>query len=119
MVERGLSTGPPDVPWEAKNQAAVHLWYEEKFGYEVPPLNSSEEGIGANPGTATAVGVRLLADGSLYVAAPLGLSDLFEQILRRNPRRVTPELFHKWVVEKGFQEKWPKIRVVEESRSVF
>jgi hypothetical protein len=39
-------------------------------------------------------------------------------ILRRNPRQVTPELFYKWVAEKGFREKWPGVRVVEETRLV-
>ncbi|MCW6008619.1 nucleotidyltransferase family protein [Micromonospora sp. CPCC 205371] len=28
----------PDQPWEAKNQAAVHTWYEAKFGDAVAPL---------------------------------------------------------------------------------
>jgi uncharacterized protein len=116
--ERDLFARRPDVPWDAKNQAAVHLWYAEKFGYGVPPLDSSEAGVEANPATATAVGVRLLADDSLYVAAPLGLSDLFGLVVRRNPRRVTPEMFYKWVVEKGFREKWPRVRVVEETRPV-
>jgi hypothetical protein len=102
------------VPWEAKNQAAVHLWYEEKFGLAVPPLRSSEEGVGANPGTATAVGIRLLADDDLYVAAPLGLSDLFEMVLRRNPRRMKPESFRKWVVKKGVRERWPKVEVIHD-----
>jgi hypothetical protein len=114
-VECCLSARCPDISWEAKNQAAVHLWYAEKFGYAVPPLRSSEEGIEANPGTATAVGVRLLTNDDLYVTAPLGLSDLFELVLRRNPRRVTPELFREWVVEKGFRDKWPRVRLVEET----
>ena len=117
-VERCLSARCPDVSWEAKNQAAVHLWYAEKFGYAVPPLRSSGEGIEANPGTATAVGVRLLTDDDLYVTAPLSLSDLFELDLRRNPRRVTPELFREWVVEKGFRDKWPRVRLVEETQQV-
>jgi hypothetical protein len=112
-VECCLSTRRPDVPWEAKNQAAVHLWHEEKFGHAVSPLRSSEEGVGANPGTATAVGIRLLADDDLYVAAPLGLSDLFELILRRNSRRVTPESFREWVDQKSVRDRWPKVRVIE------
>ncbi len=110
--EQDLLARCPDVPWDAKNQAAVHLWYEEKFGYAVPQLRSSEEGVGANPETATSVGVRLLADDKLYIAAPLGLDDLFELVLRRNPRRVTPGIFHKRLVEKGIREKWPRVRIV-------
>jgi uncharacterized protein len=100
-IERCLSTRRSDVPWVARNQAAV------------PPLRSSVEGIGANPGVATAVGVRLLMDDDLYVAAPLGLSDLFELVLRRNPRRVTSESFRQWVVKKGVREKWTKVKVIE------
>jgi hypothetical protein len=113
--EQGLLARCPDVPWDAKNQAAVHLWYEEKFGYAVPPLSSSEEGVGANPETATSVGVRLLADDELYIVAPLGLDNLFELVLRRNPRRVTPEIFRKRLVDKGIREKWPKVRIVDEA----
>jgi hypothetical protein len=30
----------PDIPWDLKNQAAVHLWYPEVFGVEVEPLTS-------------------------------------------------------------------------------
>jgi hypothetical protein len=83
----------------------------------VPPLNSSEDGLQANPATATAVGVRLLAD-DLYVAAPLGLSDLLALVLCRNPLRVTPEVFREWVDEMGFGERWPMVQVMEEDRAV-
>ena len=116
-VGQDLSALRPDIHWDAKDQAAVHLWYADKFGYATPPLNSSEDGLQANPATATAVGVRLLAD-DLYVAAPPGLSDLFALVLRRNPLRVTPEVFREWVDEKGFGERWPMVQVMEEDRAV-
>jgi hypothetical protein len=35
MVQQQLNQRLPDVPWEATNQAAVHLWYEEVFGFSV------------------------------------------------------------------------------------
>ena len=114
VVEASLLTRRPDVPWEAKNQAAVHLWYEGKFGFAVPPLLSSEDGIATNPEAATSVGVRLLADGGLYIHAPLGLEDLFGLLLRRNPRRVTPEIFRRRVVEKRILERWPKVTVIHD-----
>jgi hypothetical protein len=31
-VEDELSRLLPEVHWDAKNQAAVHLWYERRFG---------------------------------------------------------------------------------------
>ncbi len=113
-VEADLLTRHPNVPWEAKNQAAVHLWYEGNFGFTIPPLLSSEDGIATNPETATSVGVRLLADGGLYIHAPLGLDDLFGLPLRRNPRRVTAEIFRRRVLEKRIVERWPKVRVIHD-----
>ncbi len=92
-VEAALAARSPDVAWDAKNQAAVHLWYEKRFGFAVPPLRSVEDGIATYPETATSVSVRLTDRGELYVHAPCGLEDLFGLVLRRNPRRVPPEVF--------------------------
>jgi hypothetical protein len=32
-----LETALPGEVWDAKNQAAVHLWYPKKFGPQVNP----------------------------------------------------------------------------------
>lgn len=80
-IEADLRTLCPAVPWEARNQAAVHTWYEEKFGIKVEPLRSSAEGVATWPETATAVGVRLEPDNNLTILAPCGLGDL-SQILQ-------------------------------------
>jgi hypothetical protein len=45
MVQRQLAQILPNLNWEATNQAAVHLWYEEVFGFSVPALHSSEEAV--------------------------------------------------------------------------
>src|SRR6266446_4483826 len=95
MVEQQLAHRLPHAPWEANNHAAGHRWYEDVFGVSVPALHSSEEAVGTWPETATSVAVRLLATDEIYIAAPCGLSDLFNMVLRRNPRRVTRELFYK------------------------
>ena len=34
-VTRALTKRRAGTPWDAKNQAAVHLWYRKRFGYEV------------------------------------------------------------------------------------
>jgi hypothetical protein len=39
----------PDTDWDVKNQAAVHLWYERRFGYAVPPLHSVEDAVATWP----------------------------------------------------------------------
>jgi uncharacterized protein len=92
-IETELRRREPGVPWEVKNQAAVHLWYEARFGHALPPLRSLDDAIGTRPETAVAVGVRLLSNDALGVIAPCGLEDLLEMTLRRNPRLVTAAFF--------------------------
>jgi len=103
----------PDVPWQAKNQAAVHVWYPDRFGYAVPPLTSCLDGIATWPETATCVGVRLSPDDSIVIAAPLGLNDLLNMVWRRNPPRTTVESFRKRLHDKRVCEKWPQVRVID------
>jgi uncharacterized protein len=108
-LERTLAARLPDVTWDAKNQAAVHLWYQRRFGVEVVPLLSAADGVATWPETATAVAVRLCADDSLEVLAPCGLADLLGGVCRRNPRRVTVEEYQHRVVRKGVAQRWPKV----------
>lgn len=112
MAQQQLAQRLPHVPWEATNQAAVHLWYEEVFGFSVPALHTSEEAVGTWPETATSVAVRLLATDEIYIVAPCGLSDLFKMVLRRNPSRVTRELFVQRLHSKEILRKWPQVQVI-------
>jgi uncharacterized protein len=109
LAQQQLQARQPEIPWEATNQAAVHLWYEAVFGEAVPPLTSTLDAIGTWPETVTCIGVRLLPDDTLLIAAPYGLANLFNLVLRRNPRRVSLEQFQKRVQEKKILEKWPKV----------
>ena len=108
-LERALAARLPDVTWDAKNQAAVHLWYQRRFGVEVAPLLSAADGVATWPETATAVAVRLCVDDSLEVLAPCGVADLLGGVCRRNPRRVTVEEYQRRVVRKGVAQRWPKV----------
>lgn len=111
-VQSQLRRIMPDAPWEAKNQAAVHLWYERVFGYPVEPLVSSTDAIATWPEPATCVAVRLLENDDFTVVAPYGLNDLFNMTLRRNPRRVTNEIFLERVRTKEPFKKWPQVKIV-------
>lgn len=113
IVQEQLAACLSDVPWEVTNQATVHLWYKDAFGFPVPPFLSSEEAVSTWPETATSVAVRLLANDELHVVAPCGLADLLGMVLRRNPRRVTRELFHQRLQAKRITEKWPRIQVID------
>jgi uncharacterized protein len=111
-VEDDLRARAPGLPWEAKNQAAVHLWYPERFGLDVPPFRSTAEAVATYPETATCVGVRLLADDDMLVVAPHGLDDLFDCICRHNPTRVSANFYEQRVAAKGWRTRWPRMRYV-------
>ena len=98
------------MPWEAKNQASVHLWYQQRFGYPVEPLRSAVDGVATWPETATAVAVRL-DDDRFQIAAACGLQDLLQGVCRRNPRRVSVEWYHHRIHTKQVAARWPKVRI--------
>jgi len=100
------------LPWEVTNQAGVHLWFEREFGHPLEPLRSVDDAVATWPETATAVAVRLRNDGELYVIAPFGLMDLFEMVVRRNPRIVSEATYSKRIESKKYVERWPHVTVV-------
>ncbi len=71
-------------PIEVRNQARVHLWFEGRFGCAYPQLTSADESFGYYASIAHSVGVRLEHDGTLDVAAPFGLDDMFDMVIRPN-----------------------------------
>jgi hypothetical protein len=72
---------------QVRNQARVHLWFEDKFGEPYAPLSSTAEALTRFASPLFAIGVRLEPDGRLHVEAPFGLNDLFSLCLRSNPWR--------------------------------
>jgi hypothetical protein len=71
-------------PVEVRNQARVHLWFEQRFGVPYTPLRSAVEALTRYASLVNAVGVRLEDDGRLDIVAPFGLDDLFNMIIRHN-----------------------------------
>lgn len=113
-LQQQLQRAAPEFTWEVTNQAAVHLWFDSCFGHSVPPLASLEEAIASWPEYATAVGLRLEADDSLTVRAPLGLEDLFALRVRRNPRRVSVQTYRRRIAERRYALRWPRVQIVLE-----
>jgi hypothetical protein len=112
-VTARLRARRPDVPWEAKNQAAVHTWYAARFGGgPVEPFTSVAEAVATWPETATAVAVRLDDRGELDVCAPLGLDDLLGGVWRRNPRRAGLAQSRERLARHRPGERWPRVTVV-------
>jgi hypothetical protein len=97
---------------EVRNQARVHLWFEQKFGADepYPPLVSSADALKRFVATAFCVGVRLEADDRLSVQAPFGLEDLFALRLRPNPLRLKGA--GSWERTTGSAKaRWPEVMV--------
>jgi uncharacterized protein len=91
---------------DVKNEARVHLWYEERFGYAIEPYLSSADAIATFPTTATAVGVRRIY-GKLECCAPFGLDDLFGLIVRPNKRQITRAIYEAKVDR--WRPIWPRL----------
>ena len=72
------------VTVEVRNQARVHLWYEQKHGLHYPPLRGSTEGIDRFLTRNTRIGIRRTEAG-YDVYAPDGFDDAADLIVRPNP----------------------------------
>jgi hypothetical protein len=111
-VEAALHAVAPDLPWEAKNQAAVHRWYPRRFGRAVEPFTCSADAVATFPETATCVALHLDAADRLTVVAPYGLDDLLGLVHRHNPRRVSAEFYEQRLADKRIAERWPRVTVL-------
>jgi len=102
----------PDLPWEATNQAGVHIWYHHYFGGPpVEPFASVHDAVATWPETATCVVVRRGQDG-IEVCAPHGVADLLGGVWRVNPIRVTPAESRARLARQRVPVRWPRVRVV-------
>lgn len=109
VIRRGAAHFSADPPIEIRNQARVHLWYEDHFGHPIAPLISTEDSILNFASKTHAVGVRLEPDDTLTVCAPFGLEAIFGMRMEpnlRNPNRGTHE-------EKAARCKtlWPELKI--------
>jgi hypothetical protein len=102
--------GDLPAPVEIRNQARVHLWYEQRFGVPCPPHESAEAAIGTFEATTACIGVRLLPAGQWRIYAPHGLGDIFSLVVRPNPvlapRHVYQAKTTRW------QQQWPSLTVL-------
>jgi len=94
------------VKMETRNQARVHLWYEQRFGVSCPQLASARDSIDRYLISCTCVGIDV-ASGELY--APDGLRDLEDGILRKNPSNSQPSLFLRKA--ESYRLRWPWLTI--------
>jgi hypothetical protein len=101
-----LVTADLGVEVEVRNQARVHLWYEQRFGRPRAPIASSRDAIGLYLVACTCVGIRV-ADGDFH--ATYGLDETAAGILRPNPANDEPELFAAKAA--SYQARWPWLTI--------
>ncbi|HEX5946508.1 MAG TPA: nucleotidyltransferase family protein [Acidimicrobiales bacterium] len=113
--------GDLGVEVEVRNQARVHLWYEDHFGVPYAPLRSSAEAVDRYAAHACRVAVRTSSaaprhgsdhgsDHGYDVYAPSGFDDLFAFVVRPNtvvaPREVYETKSARWA------RLWPRLTVL-------
>lgn len=97
----------PDQKWSVTNTAYRHGRNNREDPYE-----NSTEALSEWVETATGVGVSL-QKGKLILTAPNGIDDLVNLVLRPTKPWQGKEEFEKRIKEKGWLNKWPKLRVVK------
>jgi uncharacterized protein len=95
---------------EIRNEARVHLWYEDRFGVPCAPYTSTEAAIDSFAATTCCLGVRLAGADRWRIYAPHGLADVFNLVVRPNPvlapRSVYETKTQRW------REQWPELTVL-------
>jgi uncharacterized protein len=98
----------PGLPWQVRNQARMHL------PKDLPQHTSTADSMTCWLETVTAVGVRLEADDTLSVIAPLGTGDLLGLVCR--PTAFGHGRRHEYearIAQKRWRELWPKVRFTD------
>lgn len=96
---------------EVRNQARVHLWFEKKFGAPYPPLKNTDESLERYLCYAHAVAIRLEKDDTISIAAPFGLDDVFNMVMRPNPNRGQTE--NRLAKSLSIKERWPEVTIID------
>jgi uncharacterized protein len=94
---------------ELKNEARVHVWYEQRFRHAYPPLTSSMDGIDRFLIACTCIGIRCAAGEPLEIYAAYGTDELFKGILRPNPLNLNERLFE--AKAQSYKARWPWLEI--------
>jgi uncharacterized protein len=104
-----------DIAFDVKNQARVHLWYEQRFGCPYPQLVNARDGIARFLIAGTCIGVSPVAADRVELFAPFGLDDCFNGRLRPNPL-ITDPVAAFCAKAESYRARWPHL-VIENQRA--
>jgi hypothetical protein len=107
--EAALRAAEPSISWSVKNQARMHTRNSDV------PYISAVEAMRFWPETATAVAVRRHGFDGCEIAAPFGLDDLLNLLLRPTPHFSGGKrgIYADRLRSKGWTTCWPLLREAE------
>lgn len=110
-VIKSVNNALPDLAHllEVRNQARVHLWYEQRFGQKYRPLDCAIDSLTTYAARTHAVAVQLDQNGQLIVQAPFGLANLFA--MRLVPNYVQPNAQTYREKAERMRTQWPELIV--------
>ena len=106
--EAALDRLMPGLPWQVRNQARMHVWKG------LPQHENTAHSMIYWLESVTGIGVRLEADDTLTVIAPLGTDDLLNLRCRPTPfGRLRRHEYDQRIAAKRWRELWPKVRFLD------
>lgn len=97
----------PGVNWSVKNQSRMHLRNGDA------PYQSSTDAIRFWPEICTSVGIKLNDKSELAIAAPYGLDDILNLIVRPTPTfELKRDIYQARLLKKGWKTRWPKLQIL-------
>lgn len=99
-----------DVDVEVRNEARVHLWYEDHFGVPAIPFTSTADAIDHFAAKTCCFAVTSDRAGVLTTYAPHGYDDLFARKVVPNPV-LAPQAVYE-TKTKRWSAEWPSLTVL-------
>jgi len=98
------------VEVEVRNEARVHLWYEEHFGVPAIPFTSTTDAINHFAAKTCCFAVTTDKAGNLTTYAPHGYEDLFARRIVPNPVLAPQDVYE--TKTKRWSAQWPSLKVM-------
>lgn len=107
-IEATLRGMDSTLNWSVKNQARIHLRNADR------PYTSAADAMSHWPETATAIAVRLGAEGRIEVAAPFDLDHLFNLVVRPTAKFQTQkrQTYLSRLRSKNWLAAWPDLKIL-------
>lgn len=108
-IEEKLTLMNPNIPWSVKNEARMHKVSK------MSPYLSSVDAISKFPETATALGLTLDEQNNIIMAAPYGVEDVIDLIVKPTSffryAKDKIEIYENRIQTKNWKSIWNKIEI--------